>query len=155
VAADSPSRLSVVVDLHLILMRGDQVLLGLRQGTGFCDGMYHLPAGHLEAGETVVEGTIREAREELAVGLRATDLRLDYVLHHRSNSDRMALFFSASRWDGEPTNCEPDKCAELAWFPFDRLPRNMVLYAAHALSGIRQGERLGFYGWPLREVPAD
>ncbi|HWA43079.1 MAG TPA: NUDIX domain-containing protein [Hypericibacter adhaerens] len=153
-AADKPSRPSVVVDLHLVLMKSDQVLLGLRQGTGYCDGMYHLPAGHLEAGETVMEGTIREAREELGVGLRAADLRLDYVLHHRSNSDRMALFFSASRWSGEPTNREPDKCEALAWFPLDRLPPNMVPYAAHALSGIRNGERLGFYGWPPRESAA-
>ena len=133
-------------------MKDAHVLLGLRRGTGYCDGMFHLPAGHLEAGETVLQGIVREAEEELGILLREADLRLDYVLHHRSSPDRMALFFSARQWAGEPTNREPDKCEGLAWFGIDRLPQNIVPYTQSALGAIRQGKRLGLYGWPNQET---
>lgn len=38
----------LTVDLHLILRDGARILMGVRKNTGFCDGMYHLPARHLE-----------------------------------------------------------------------------------------------------------
>ena len=47
-------RYQVTVDVHVILERADDVLLCLRRGTGYRDGWYCLPSGHLEAGETVI-----------------------------------------------------------------------------------------------------
>ena len=37
--------------VHVLLERGGQVLLMRRAGTGFFDGLYSLPGGHVEAGE--------------------------------------------------------------------------------------------------------
>lgn len=34
------------VDVLLILTTGDQVLLALRDGTGYADGMWNLPSVH-------------------------------------------------------------------------------------------------------------
>ncbi len=48
-------RQRVHVDAHLILRRGDEILLGQRQNTGWCDGYWHLPAGHSEGQESMVE----------------------------------------------------------------------------------------------------
>ncbi|HEY6314153.1 MAG TPA: NUDIX domain-containing protein [Streptosporangiaceae bacterium] len=54
-AADS-GRYKVTGDVHLVLLDDDgRVLLGRRKNTGFADGCYHLPAGHLEAGESVID----------------------------------------------------------------------------------------------------
>jgi hypothetical protein len=50
------------VRLRLALLRGDQVLLGERRNTGYADGWWHLPAGGLEAGESVTAGMAREAK---------------------------------------------------------------------------------------------
>jgi 8-oxo-dGTP diphosphatase len=43
------------------------ILLLERSGTGYADGQLCPPSGHLEAGESVVQGAIREAREETGV----------------------------------------------------------------------------------------
>jgi 8-oxo-dGTP pyrophosphatase MutT (NUDIX family) len=87
---DVMARKGLVVDLHLILRQGVRILLGLRQNTGFSDGMYHLPAGHLEDGETISAGAIREAKEELGIDLHPADLHLVHVMHQRSG--RLSLF---------------------------------------------------------------
>ena len=114
------ARKGQIVDLHLILRRGDGILLGLRRNTGYSDGMYHLPAGHLEDGETVIAGAIRGARDELGVDIDPADLRLVHVMHNRSG--RVSFFFEVARWSGDIINAEPDKCAALDWFAADRLP---------------------------------
>lgn len=135
----------LVVDLHVILRSGSRVLMGIRKNTGFCDGMYHLPAGHLEDGETISAGAAREAKEELGIDIQPADLDLVHVMQHRTG--RLALFFDARRWSGEVTNAEPDKCELLAWFPDDQLPENSVPYARIALELIRNGKNTGFFGW--------
>ena len=135
----------LIIDLHLILRQDVRILLGLRQNTGFSDGMYHLPAGHLEDGETVCAGAIREAREELGIDIDPDDLQLVHVMHQRSG--RLSLFFEVRKWSGDLVNAEPDKCEALDWIPVDHLPTNMVAYAAVALQLIQNGENLGAYGW--------
>jgi 8-oxo-dGTP diphosphatase len=143
------ARKGLIVDLHLVLRQGDRILLGLRRNTGYSDGIYHLPAGHLEEGETVVAGAIREAREEIGVDIEPADLELVHVMHNRSG--RVSSFFDVARWSGDIVNAEPDKCEALDWFAADRLPTNMVRYARAALDLIEKGSTLGLYGWKSEE----
>lgn len=64
-----------IVDLHLILRRYDgRILLMRRANTGYGDGQLHLPSGHLEPEENVVDGVIREAHEEVGVAVDPDDL---------------------------------------------------------------------------------
>ena len=137
------NRTGVIVDLHIVIRAGSTVLMGLRQNTGFADGMYHLPAGHLEDGETFVDGAIREAREELGIDIQLADLFLAHVMHH---SGRLGLFFSVERWSGTITNAEPGKCKTLAWLPVDALPANTVDYARAALRAIDCGDAISTFG---------
>ena len=143
-------RYRAVVDVHLLLLRNGQVLLGERQHTGYEDGKFHLPAGHLEAGESLVDALRREAREELGVRIDPADVTLAHLLHHHSAASgqgRVAVFFAVRRWQGEPQNLEPDKCARLAWFSLDRLPSNLVPYARHALAQVTASVPFSLYGW--------
>lgn len=136
-------RAGVIVDLHIIISDGPNVLMGLRQNTGFADRMYHLPAGHLEDGETFVDGTIREAREELGIEIGLANLNLVHVMHH---SGRLGLFFAVDQWSGTLTNREPDKCMVLEWLTRDALPANTVDYARAALRAIERGETISTFG---------
>src|SRR6185295_7080450 len=141
-------RPDIQVDLHLVLLRGGKVLLGKRLNAEFGTGQYHVPAGHLEADETVVDGIRREAREETGIGLSHDDVELVYVMHFRGESDRLGLFVTATHWTGEIQNSEPLKCAGWEWIDESNLPMSLVPYARHALTDILCGRRLGLFGWP-------
>lgn len=80
--AELPRRHTEVVDVHLVLRRGEEVLLARRSGTGYADGLLHAPSGHAEDGEDVREAMIREAAEEIGLRLTPGDLRVGLVMQH-------------------------------------------------------------------------
>lgn len=141
-----------VVDVMLILTRDDHVLLALREGTGYADGMWNLPSGKLEDGEHALDALIREAREEIGVTLHPDELRHTGVVHCRNpeGQGRLGLFFTAETnpaRQGEPYNAEPDKCAKVAWYPLDLLPQNTVPYTTAGLDLYRTGASFTPLGW--------
>ena len=145
-APHSTERAAAIVDVHILLAdRSGRLLLGLRQNTGFADGCWHLPAGHLEDEETLTEAVVREAREELGV---AVDQAATEFVHLMHEPGRVATFFLVRRWRGTPTNMEPTKCAALEWFALDGgLPEPMVPYCHDALHSIVTGQSFSQYGW--------
>jgi ADP-ribose pyrophosphatase YjhB (NUDIX family) len=142
----------VHVDLHLVLLRDGCILMGERRNVEFGSGQYHVPAGRLEADETIIDGLIREAREETGIRLAPDGLDLSYVMHFRGASDRLSLFFVAKRWQGEIETREPGKCAGWRWLPLTALPDNIVPYAKQAISDLMSGKRVGLFGWPTSEA---
>lgn len=108
---------------------GTQVLLQLRQHTGYMDGYWACGvAGHVEPGESAVATALREAGEEVGIRLRAQDL-VPLTAMHRSNApsgpaleQRVDFFLAARRWEGEPAVAEPERNAGLRWFGLSRLP---------------------------------
>lgn len=135
------------VDVHLILRAGDRVLLGERRNTGFCDGFFHLPSGHLEEGESALAALVREAEEEIGVVVEPADARFVHFMHHRTSEGRVALFFEVDRWSGEPHNREPEKCAGLRWFSMTELSGRIVPYASDALRHYAAGAGYSERGW--------
>lgn len=144
----SRRRHSEVVDVHLVLRRGGEVLLARRAGTGYADGLLNAPSGHAEDGEDVREAMIREAHEELGLRLAPGDVKVALVMQHRSptGDPRMGWFFEAWAGEGrEPVNAEPDKCSQLDWFPLDALPDDMVAYCRAGLEAYRAGHRFALH----------
>ncbi len=122
---------------------GTEVLLQLRQGTGYMDGHWAAAAaGHVEAGETSFDAAARETLEELDV----TDLDLEFVstMHRTMHADpideRVDFFFTARSWTGEPRIVEPTKCAQIGWFPLTALPTPTVPHEAHLLGLLASGD---------------
>ncbi|GFH37111.1 methyltransferase domain-containing protein [Streptomyces pacificus] len=144
VADPASVRHSEVVDVHLVLRRGGDVLLARRAGTGYADGLWHAPSGHVEDGEDVREAMVREAFEETGVELAPEDLRVALVMQHRGpgGAPRTGWFFEAVHGKGgEPCNREPHKCSEMAWHPLASLPEDMVAYGRAGFAAYRRGER--------------
>jgi 8-oxo-dGTP pyrophosphatase MutT (NUDIX family) len=120
-----------------------QVLLQLRQGTGYMDDHWAAAAaGHVEQGESVFEAAAREAAEELGV----TDLELTPLCAmHRTGrtgdpiDERVDYFLLATSWSGEPRIIETDKCADLRWFGLHDLPTPVVPHELQVLEGFRDG----------------
>lgn len=135
-------------DVHLLLVNNDgQLLFGHRQNTGFEDGAWHVPSGHLEAGESVVQALIREAKEEIGVAIDPEHVEFAHIMHSASSGGRAAFFFTVRQWDGTPENREPEKCGELAWFSITRLPDHLIDYCRVALDHIADGQAFSVYGW--------
>jgi len=144
-------REQAILAVHAVLRRGDQVLLGLRQGTGWSDGHWHLPSGHVER-ESSFAALVRESWEELGVIVDPAATRLVHVLHYWGSPARINLFFEVTAWEGEPVNAEPGKCAAVAWFDLDRLPPVTVAYAAQGLALYPRGITYSEYGFAAERV---
>ncbi|MDY7105097.1 MAG: NUDIX domain-containing protein [Actinomycetota bacterium] len=107
------------VAVYVILRSADgRVLFMLRDGTGYRDGEYGLPSGKAEQGESLVGAAVREVREEIGLELDPESLQLVHAGERAAPGARwLDFFFTCDRWDGEPVNAEPHKCAGLAWLP--------------------------------------
>lgn len=142
-----PVRQRFPVAVHLFLRMDDRVLLSRRYQTGWHDGEYSVPAGHVEAGETVTASAIREAAEELGVSLTPGDLAVVHVMHRRSDDERVDFFCHVRSWAGGIVNGEPDKCDDLRWCALTALPENVIPYIRHALACWQAGLTYSEFGW--------
>lgn len=89
---------------HVLLTQGPErrdVFFLRRTGTGFLDGYYSLPGGHLEAGELPSEAAARECFEETGVQIDALAPRC--VLPYRYRGDvGVNWVFEALSYSGTP-----------------------------------------------------
>ena len=144
----------VTGDVHLLLEdAAGRVLFGLRQNTSIGDGSYHLPAGHVEEGESVIDTVIAEAKEELGITIGPEDIEFAHVMHTTLAGGRASFIFRIRRWKGIPRNREPRKCRELRWFSLNALPKNMICEYRKALKHIAAGNPFSVSGWDENEVP--
>lgn len=128
---------------YLILEKGDEILLMRRQGSGYYDGWYSVPAGHVEKGELPIDCLIRETKEEIGIDLIRDSIELAHTMYrtkHDKTGDRADYFFTATQWEGEPTICESHKCDDMKWFPLKRLPENMMHHVREAIEHIKNNK---------------
>lgn len=133
--------------VYLFLIRGNKLLLLRRKNTGWKDGEYAVPAGHLETGETVREAAAREAKEESMVKINPNDLVLVHTMHRKANYEYIDLYFFTDKWSGEAGIGEKDLADDINWFPVDSLPVNTVDYVRAAFENYRKGVLFSEFGW--------
>lgn len=143
----------IIPAVYTIFRKGDDILLLRRFGTGYLDGYYSLPAGHVDGGESAVMAAVREVEEEVGIKVDPKELKLVHTLHRTADSpvkhERIDLFFELHHWHGEPTNMESQKCDELRWVNINQLPANTVPEVAQALRMAAQGQSYSDFGFSL------
>jgi len=140
-------RASFPVTVHLLFLRQDQILLLRRFNTGYRDGEYSVPAGHLDGGETVMTAAAREAQEEVGLHLQPDDMVFSSVMHRVEDDERVDFFVHIRKWQGEPFNAEPDKCDDMAWVDINNLPNNTIPYVKRALYNHLNRIQFDEFGW--------
>lgn len=130
-----------------MLIRDGKILLLRRANTGFEDGNYGLPAGHMDGGETAREAGVREVEEEIGIRIKPENMEVVHVMHRKKEDERIDFFMTASEYEGEIQNCEPTKCDDLDWFPLDSLPENTIDYIRFAIEKVQVGQFYSEYGW--------
>ncbi len=141
------TRKGAFVCVYLILRKDADVLMHLRNNTGYADGFYGLVSGHVEDGESATEAMCREALEEAGITIRAEDLTCVHVMHRNSDRYNIDIFFECSSWEGEIVNQEPEKCSALCYQTTNDLPSNTIPYIKEALEMTFKGIIFSEYGW--------
>ena len=133
--------------VHLFLIKDGKILLLRRFNTGYQDGNYSVPAGHIDGEERATSAMIREAKEEVDIDISENQLRMVHAMHIKSDEERIDFFFEATKWQGEPKIMETNKCDDLSWFPINQLPQNVIPYVKAGIENY--GKKISFseFGW--------
>lgn len=136
---------------YVIVRKGKKVAFVLRNNTSWMNDYYGLPSGKVEKGESYIAAAIREAKEEIGITIKSSDLKHALTVHRYEPSshanDWVDLYFEATKWEGEPQNAEPDIHSELAWFALDKLPENVIPSVKYSLEQLYKGKTYCEYGW--------
>jgi ADP-ribose pyrophosphatase YjhB (NUDIX family) len=133
---------------YLFLIDGNKILLQRRFQTGFMDGYYGIPAGHLDGNESARTGCAREMKEEINLDIKPEDLEVVHVMHRKAaNDERIDFFMTTKSYFGEIKNTEPHKCDDLSWFELDNLPDNIIDYIKVAIENYQNSISYSEFGY--------
>ncbi len=96
-------------------------------------GKYDISAGgHINLGETVVEGAVRECREEIGAEIDISDLH--FVTMTPFNKNRFAWVFMVD-WTGREENFhfDDEEVSEVKWVPYAEIDEFREKYAKNPL----------------------
>lgn len=143
-------RNKIPVTALIMLIKNGKILLLRRQNTGYEDGKYSLPGGHVEKAEEIKEAAIREAKEEIGINIDYKDLSVVHVLNRKVKDNAYVDFvLKASKWNGNIEIKEKDLCDELVWADISNLPDNTIPFVKNVI------ENKSFYisyGWKENNI---
>ena len=122
--SEETSRRRKLVVAALVRDPSGRTLLSRRRDDQPMGGLWELPGGKVEEGESPVEALAREVEEELGVGCHVGSI-FDVVFHRYQAFDLLMLVY-ACHLDGEPRAVQ---VAEVAWVAPDRFADYPVLPA--------------------------
>lgn len=87
-------------------------------------GYWGTGGGHLELGEALEAGALRELREEAGTSIVVDNVQFLGIMNFTEMTPEhyVDICFTAQYVSGEPANTEPDKTSDWQWFPLDSLP---------------------------------
>jgi ADP-ribose pyrophosphatase YjhB (NUDIX family) len=134
----------IVVAVGAIVVDGERILL-IQRGHAPSEGLWSIPGGRVEPGETLVGALRREIQEECGLDVAVGDLAivLDRISRNSDGSVRshyLILDFWATPTDGaaRPTIRASSDAADAGWFTLDEMRQlstttNLAAYLAEAL----------------------
>ena len=117
------SNKSIKVGCEVFLIKEGAILLGKRKNC-YGEGMWGLPGGHLEPGESIRECVRRELKEEIDIeGLEFRLISVADCIDERGHY--IHISFLLEKFLGEIKNMEPDLCYEWKFFSLTNLPEEL------------------------------
>ena len=92
-------------------------------------GHWETPGGSVELGETLEEAVKREMVEEYGVDIEIIEQfpAVDHLIPAEGQHWVATTFLARFKPGQDPKIMEPDKCDEIGWFAFDKLPEPLSL----------------------------
>ena len=102
-------------------------------------GLWEIPGGGVEFGETLADALRREMREEYAIEIEVGDL-LDVVDHilPAEGQHWVSPTFICRITAGEPRIVEPGKCSAIGWFGLAEMPDGLTQITQENLTNFRK-----------------
>ncbi len=117
----------IKIGCEIFLIQNNAILLGKRKNC-YGEGMWALPGGHLEYGESILECAKRELKEEL--GIEGLALKIISILDNIDERGHYVhISFLLEQFQGEIQCMEPDLCYEWKFFNIANLPQD--IFAPH------------------------
>jgi 8-oxo-dGTP pyrophosphatase MutT (NUDIX family) len=106
------------------LVREGRVLLGYRSPNKRANpGVWDLPGGVIEAGESELGALTRELHEELGVQIATGSAsHLGRVTAGPAEGPILLSAWLVRDWQGTPANLAPEEHDDIGWFGLDELP---------------------------------
>jgi mutator protein MutT len=130
-------RLKIKTAVYIILKKNNQILFLQRYQTGWCDGLYTVPAGHIDTGEKPKASAIRELKEEVGINSDIDSLELVHILYEKDKY--IDFYFLLNDWKGNPKIGETEKCSKLVWWNLKNHKNEIVPKIFYALDQYQQG----------------
>lgn len=123
-----------------MLVKKEGKFLALRRfNTGYRDGEYTFPAGHVDDGESAIHAAVRELKEEVNLEAHEEDTKLVHVMQHKEGThEYFDFFFEITKWNGEPKICEENKMNDLKFIDPLELSKLAIPGVKKALEEIKK-----------------
>jgi ADP-ribose pyrophosphatase YjhB (NUDIX family) len=126
--------------VYAVLEDQKKVLLLRRFNTGYRDGEYTLPAGHVEPNETFLQTCVRELKEEICVDVLPEDLQMAHVMQrHENGVNYTDYYFVVKKWQGDPKIGEPHKSDDLKWVNKSEIRDHAIHFVSKAIENSLEG----------------
>ncbi len=105
-------------------------------------GYWGSGGGHLELGESLQAGALRELAEEAGEQVKVDNVRFLGVLNFTEMQPKhyVDVSFVCNWVAGEPTNSAPDETTDWQWFDISELPSPLFPPVKHYLTGLKTGQ---------------
>ncbi len=141
-------RFKIITAVHLILIENERVLLLRRYNTGYEDGNYSVPAGHVEEDEDVIKAMQREAFEEIGIKIKKEDLKIVHVMQRKApDRESIDYFLLCKKYEGKIGIMEKNKCDDVRFFGLNKLPDNTIPYIRKVIESYMDDEPFSIFGW--------
>ena len=109
------------VGVNIAIIQDDRILLTKREDFG----VWCLPGGHVDKGESVAQAAIRETVEETGLTVRLTKLVGIYSIPKAKAWVNLIILFVAEPIEGT-LKVQESEVVDVAFFHFDEVPANLL-----------------------------
>ena len=112
--------------MHIIvggIVEKEGKILMVQEKKKFCYGKWNIPAGHLDPNETIIEGAIREIREETGCEVKATGVAI--VANKVMPDDVLVEIIFSTKLVNEDIRINPDEILDVKWIDKEDILNNM------------------------------
>ena len=112
--------------MHIIvggIVEKEGKILMVQEKKKFCYGKWNIPAGHLDPNETIIEGALREIKEETGCEVEATGIA--FLANKVMPDDVLVEIIFTTKLIKEEIKIDPEEILDVKWINKDDVLNNM------------------------------